>query len=155
MTGHLRALAAIPCLAAATGCAALHLGISSLNHPPELVGEWVDLRHTTPADTSLWVLRADGYDGTAHLLATSHEDAPSRTEKRYGAWYFDGSLADSSKRAICFGKRLGRAGATCLPFSMDTVRDGGVEHRRLTVFGYRGEHTTGARLLIERDASAK
>ena len=66
-----------------------------------LVGEWVDLRHTTPADTALWILRADGYDGSGHLLAAgaSTQGSPRRTERRYGTWFLDGALGASQPHA--------------------------------------------------------
>jgi len=132
-----------------TACAAISLGPSTFSRPPALVAEWIDLKHTSPLDTSLWVLRADGYDGLAHLLAASGSSQARRTETRYGSWYFEGTLSDSANRAICFAKRLGRDGATCLSFSLDTVDDGG-PRRRLLIHGYLGEHGTGERQLIER-----
>ncbi len=142
-----------PALAAlVAGCATMGLGNSLLSRPPELVAEWIDLKHTAPRDTSLWVLRADGYDGLAHLLAAGDGSPARRTEVRYGAWYFEGALSDPSNRAICFAKRLGRDGATCLSFSLDTVDDHG-PRRRLLIHGYRGEHGTGERQLVERRRS--
>jgi hypothetical protein len=127
-------------------CASSHgMRLGAINRPPQLAGEWIDVRHTTPGDTSLWVLRVDGYDGAAHVVGTS------RSERRYGSWYFDGDLRAGSDRAICFAKRLGRDGATCLPFDLDTIMADGASHRRLTVRGYRGQHFTGDRQLIERE----
>jgi hypothetical protein len=135
---------------ASSSCASMHLGSGGMSRPPELVGEWIDLRHATPADTSLWVLRADGYDGTAHLRASPGPDGSSRTETRYGGWYFRGKLADPADREICFSRRVARFGATCLKFDLDTLRDAAGERRRLTIRGYAGQHTTGTRQLIER-----
>ena len=132
-------------IAASSGCAVMHrMNIGVLPRPVALAGEWIDLRHTAPRDTALWVLREDGYDGAAHLAG--HE----RSEERYGSWYLDGDLADSTHRAICFSKRIGRNGATCVSFSLDTVRENGSSRRRLIVHGYRGQHYTGDRVLIER-----
>lgn len=136
-------------LLTANACAAMHrMHIGVLDRPPVLAGEWVDLRHTTPADTALWVLRPDGYDGAAHLIGDA--SGVRRTEERYGSWYLDGDLADSTHRAICFSKRIGRDGATCIRFSLDSISDNGAVRRRLTVHGYRGRHFTGDRQLIER-----
>jgi hypothetical protein len=142
-------------LTAFTGAScALHTGFldPGYHRPPELTAEWIDLKHTTEGDTALWVLRGDGYDGSAHIVATTSgaHDPPKRTDRRYGTWYFDGSMSDSANRAICFARRIGREGATCLAFRLDTVRDDQQGTRRLTIRGYPGEHTVGDRQLIER-----
>lgn len=145
----MRALLAV-LLVGTKGCAAMHrLNLGVLPRPEVLTGEWIDLRHTTPGDTSLWVLRGDGYDGAARLV-TDSSTTERRSETRYGSWYLDGNLADSSGRAICFSKRIGRNGATCLSFSLDTLNDNGIARRRLIVHGYRGQHYTGDRELLER-----
>jgi hypothetical protein len=115
--------------------------------PSQLVGEWIDVRHTSLGDTALWVLRDNGYDGSAHIVART------RSERRYGSWYFTGTLGDTSNRALCFAKRLGRDGPTCLAFAIDTATVGGLERRRLTIRGYQGEHYTGNRILLERPVS--
>jgi hypothetical protein len=128
----------------ASGCAG-HLPIGPhFERPSQLVGEWIDLRHTSVGDTALWVLRENGYDGSAHILATT------RSERRYGSWYFTGTLDDTSHRALCFAKRLGRDGPTCLGFAIDTTTIDGSERRRLTIRGYQGEHYTGDRTLLAR-----
>jgi hypothetical protein len=137
----------------ATGCSGRIPFIAPFQRPAQLVGEWVDVRHTTPTDTALWVLRESGYDGSAHLLVTSDSAGIThvhRTEKRYGSWYFNGNLADTNRRAICFARRVGRDGATCLAFSEDSVQEGASSRRRLTIRGYQGQHTTSDRVLLER-----
>jgi len=152
-----RARLAVPFAAVvltANGCAVMHrLNVGVLPRPTVLAAEWIDLRHTTPGDTMLWVLRDDGYDGAARLVADPAA-GERRSETRYGSWYFDGDLADSTHRAICFSKRIGRNGATCLAFSLDTVSADGAARRRLIVRGYRGQHYTGDRELIERISSS-
>ncbi len=130
----------------ASGCAG-HIPIAHFERPSPLVGEWIDVRHTSLGDTALWVLRDNGYDGSAHIVATT------RSERHYGSWYFTGTLADSSHRALCFSKRLGRDGPTCLAFAIDTPTVDGTERRRLTIRGYQGEHYTGDRTLLERHVS--
>lgn len=135
-----------------SACGPLRL-VPSLNRPAPLAGEWVDLAHTTLADTALWVLRDDGYDGSAHVLVSS--DATGRTrarrvQTRYGSWYLDGELADDTRRAICFARRIGRDGATCVHFSLDTIQTPAGARRRLVVRGYRGGRRTADRELIER-----
>jgi hypothetical protein len=134
------------------GCATLRIG-RPFDRPSILAGEWIDPSQTTATDTALWVLRSDGYDGFAHVLV--EHDAfgnPSvrRTQTRYGSWYFDGNLADSTHRAICFARRIGRDGATCLTFSIDTNATSRGLPRRLLVHGYPGEDRTGTRELIAR-----
>jgi hypothetical protein len=111
--------------------------------PAQLVGEWIDVRHTSPGDTALWVLRGNGYDGSAHIVAAT------RSERRYGTWYFSGTFADTAHRALCFAKRIGRDGPTCLTFAIDTTTVDGGERRRLVIRGYQGEHYTGDRTLLE------
>ena len=137
------------------GCAA-HMPLGShFDRPSQLVGEWIDLRHTTAGDTALWVLRENGYDGSARIVATVRTNGATtaeRIERRYGSWYFTGPFSDPSRRALCFVKRLGRDGPTCLAFIMDTTTLDGSERRRLTIRGYQGEHYTGDRTLIERTA---
>ena len=145
-----------PLLFAAAGCVArVPLG-PHFERPTEIVGEWIDLRHTTTGDTALWVLRENGYDGSAHIVATAGANGTTtaRSEKRYGSWYFTGPLSDSSHRALCFAKRLGRDGPTCLAFVIDTTAVDGLERRRLIIRGYQGEHYTGDRMLLERLSSA-
>ncbi len=139
------------------GCATVHPGIG-LSRPQALAGEWIDLSHTTAADTALWVLRGDGYDGSAHILTShDHSDGVSRQriERRYGSWYLRSSMSDSVGRAICFARRLGRDGATCIPFSLDSVRTPAGMRLRLIVHGYQGEHRTGDRELVERKPGAR
>lgn len=132
---------------AASGCARLHL--NGLPRDAALAGEWIDVRHATADDTSLWVLRADGYDGTAHIIREA-DGSETRRDTRYARWYVAGASSDPANRAICFAKRLGRDGATCLGYSLDTVPSARGPVRRLTVRGYEGQHTTADRVLIER-----
>lgn len=133
------------------GCAGHVPFVPSLPRPPVLVGEWIDVRHTTPGDTALWVLGADGYDGSARLVADSARvGGITRSEHRYGSWYFNGAFTDTSDRAICFARRVGRDGATCMTFTLDTISSAGSSRLRLIVHGYQGEHHTGDRELLER-----
>ncbi len=135
----------------------MHPGMG-LSRPDALTGEWIDRSHTTPADTALWVLRGDGYDGSAHILTARDATGAGsrrRTESRYGSWYLRSSMSDSVGRAICFARRLGRDGATCIPFSLDSVRTPAGMRLRLIVHGYQGEHRTGDRELVERKPGAR
>jgi hypothetical protein len=142
-------LAALAIIGVTTACAITqHMGPTA--RPAELVGEWVDLRHTTPADTTLWVLRGDGYDGTGHIFAArSTGDPPHRTDQKFGTWYLRGEMRDST-RTVCFVKRVGRDGPLCVGFSLDTVAGSDGTRRHLVLRGYRGEHHVGDDELVER-----
>ena len=122
-------------------------------HPDAVAGEWIDLRHTTAADTTVWVLDPSGDDATLRIVV---DPVKGRVEvrKHYGRWWLDGALADSVGRRLCFVHRPGRQGAACIAFAVDTV-DGLVPRTRLTLHGYRGEHHTGDRELLARDALSK
>ncbi|HEY2165456.1 MAG TPA: hypothetical protein VGH04_15770, partial [Gemmatimonadaceae bacterium] len=114
-----RAALRVAALIMASGCAGHMPPIGPhFERPSQLVGEWIDVRHTSLGDTALWVLRDNGYDGSAHIVART------RSERRYGSWYFTGTLGDTSNRALCFAKRLGRDGPTCLAFAIDTATVG-------------------------------
>lgn len=149
-----RVLSGVTRLAAAlaAGACAGHVPFATgLDRPPALAGEWIDLRHTTPGDTALWVLGTNGYDGSARLIADVVQGtAVTRTQRRYGSWYLSGTLADTSGRAICFARRIGRDGATCVAFTLDTIWAAGSLRRHLVVHGYEGQHHTGDRELLER-----
>ena len=119
-------------------------------HPPEVAGEWIDLRHTTATDTAVWVLAPNGDDATVRIVL---DPVKGRVEvrKHYGRWWLDGDLADPVGRRLCFVHRPGRQGGACIAFAVDTVA-GPVPRRRLTLRGYRGEHRTGDRELVAREA---
>jgi hypothetical protein len=147
--------AAVGCLLLLGSCAKYHIFGSGLARPPQIAGEWVDVAKSTPADTSLWVLRGDGYDGIANLLVTfdaSGVPKRSRTQEHYGTWYFEGTLGDTARQSLCFSRRLGRSPTSCIQFLLDTIDGGPGSGRRprLLLRGYNGEHTTGDRWLIAR-----
>jgi hypothetical protein len=143
-------------LAGASACTSLHVPLlAPRSRPTEIAREWVDVRKSTPSDTSLWVLRPDGYDGSAHIRAiadSSGQVRAQRTETRYGGWYMSGTLGDTASQAICFSSRPGRFGSTCNGFSLDTVQSANASVVRLTVRGYAGSHSTTNRVLISRAA---
>jgi hypothetical protein len=135
---------------------ATRLGGEMRNHPPELVGTWVDIAKSTPNDSALWILGASGEDASQHLQRdTSANNTMSSfvvtAPKHYGYWFAQGAIADDASRAICFTNRPGRSAPTCLSFTLDSVREGGETHRRLLVHGYRGEHHTSDRELVARE----
>jgi hypothetical protein len=132
------------------------LGGEMRNHPRELVGTWVDVAKSTPADTALWILAVSGEDASQHLR---RDIAPDGTvspfvltaPRRYGYWFARGTISDSASRAICFTNRPGRSAPTCLSFAYDSVREGRETHRRLLLHAYRGEHRTSDRVLVARE----
>lgn len=69
-------------------------------------------------------------------------------KRSYGVWYTPGQLQESSGQALCFRPHA-RSGPTCYAFRLDTVATSPVR-RRLTVFGYRGNHSIADRVLVER-----
>ena len=162
MRKFLRDRAALHCAVAAflllggSCTSAFPLGGAMRDHPPQLVGTWVDLAKSTPTDTALWILGPAGEDDAQHLVRTTPDtNAAARftsgVRKRYGYWFAQGQITDSASRAICFTNRPGRSAPTCMPFALDTVRDDGAMRRRLIVHGYRGEHTTSDRVLVARE----
>ncbi len=114
-------------------------------------GQWVDLRKSTPTDTSVWVLSASGSD---ELLLVHLDAAGGRHEsrRRYGRWSDSRSTGASNElvTALCFTRRPGRDARSCDPYVLDSVRIDGAMARRLRVRGYAGTHTTGDRVLLER-----
>ncbi|CAN5217468.1 hypothetical protein BH09GEM1_BH09GEM1_14670 [soil metagenome] len=141
-----------------TSCVAGHNPLASWQRPPDISREWVDVEKSTPDDTTLWVLGPDGYDGVAHLQLSSDPDGvahQSRSEKRYGSWYLDGTMGDSSRQAICVSRRIGRFGATCTAFVLDTIMTGSVPTPRLLLHAYRGIHHTRDRLLLARATAVR
>lgn len=149
---------AILSVVALDSCASLRLGpLRAPPRPAAIVGEWIDLSHTTPQDTSLWILRSDGYEGSAHILIRRDAAGSAQvkqTERRDGTWYLEGAMTNAAKRAICWSRRPGRFGSTCLSFVLDTLRGDSGARRRLTIHGFLGERHMGDRELLERRADS-
>ena len=90
-------------------CAAIARVDDVRNHPPLLVGEWVDVAKSTPADSSIWVLDARGNDDLLRVRRDSRGVARvSRT--RYGYWY---ATVDGGGTSLCITRRPGRDPALC------------------------------------------
>lgn len=149
--------------AAIGGCALVALGCAtsigaSGSEASVLVGEWVDVAKTTPRDSMIWVLRADGDDRLLRLRivkSTAGEDSVSRTEGHHARWHLDGALSDTAGRALCFAVRPGRQPASCSAFRLDTVDLSGASHRRIVLLNYVGSHSRLDRVLVERAAGAR
>ena len=140
-------------LVAASGCASWHAFGRGYVRPPQLVGEWIDVAKTSRADTSIWVLRADGYDGNAHIRITTDATGTPKvawSQTRYGTWHFEGILGDTTHEAICFSPRPGRFGTTCVPFTMDSIAEGSTIVPRILLRNYQGQHHTSDRLMVAR-----
>ena len=134
-----------------TACGAGHNHLGSWQRPPDISREWVDVEKSTADDTTLWVLRPDGYDGVAHLQRSSDSAGVAhqyRQQVKYGAWYLDGTLGDSTHQAICFSRRPGRFGASCTAFVLDTIVTVAGPTPRLVLKAYRGLHHTRDRVLL-------
>ena len=140
--------------ASATGCAPLHLGPThGYTRPSQLVGEWVDVANTSPSDSTIWVLRENGYFAHARLHLVSDSNGTSQLqhrETRDASWYFDGSFGNAAHQSICFSKRLGRFGSACYAFTIDTLHEASTTITRLVIHGYDGDNDTTARVLTSR-----
>ena len=135
----------------ATACASSGGLFSVGPKPRELVGVWIDSAKTTAFDTLAWVLASNGDDGTLHVTVMRDPQGTlvaQSEEKRYGFWYLEGDLHDTSGRAFCVKPRA-RDGGTCTRFRMDTLNTRPVR-RRLVMINYHGAHHTADRVLLER-----
>ena len=121
-----------------------------VQRPTLLARDWLDLKKTTAADTSVWRLSSSGDDLTLHVLSnvtTSEGVVAQERVTRHGIWYLQGDLADTTARSLCFNGRPGRAPSSCIAFQVDTMIDGRL---RLRLRNYVGTHETAARTLEER-----
>jgi len=113
-----------------------------------LAGTWKDSATATATDTVAWGLRPDGEDYSIRF----GPGGIVLKEQRYGYWYLQGRLADTTGRALCFKARP-RDGATCYPFALDVVPPtppDTVTRRRIVIAGYKGQQHVRTRVLIER-----
>ena len=139
----------------APACVGLSTVISPDPHAHDLAGVWIDSAKATPSDTVAWRLDRNGADWTLRITVArddSNRVTTEQRETRYGYWYVEGSLADTSGRALCFKTRP-RDGGTCYPFRLDTLAAGTTDsrpRRQLVISGYRGQQHTRTRVLVER-----
>ncbi len=121
----------------------------------ELAAVWVDADKATPTDTVAWRFDPNGADWTLDIRVVRNSTGRATAEqrvKRYGYWYLQGALADTTRRALCFKARP-RDGGTCYPFQLDTFPESapdGIRRRRLVVLGYVGQRHARSRVLLER-----
>ncbi len=132
--------------AGSAGCGPLNTGSPAPDRGLEAVtGQWIDLGHTAPGDTSVWVLAPGGRDD-ALKVSLGRDGVLKGTTTRYGRWF----VRPSPHPELCFTRRPGREAPSCSSFRVDTVVVGGQPRRRLWVGQYRGSHRTGDRELWER-----
>jgi hypothetical protein len=139
-------------LAVALSACATGIG-SAASGAPSLVGEWVDVAHTTVRDSMTWILDADGEE--RHLrrrvgVATDGTESIVTEQHFYAHWHLEGSLGDPIRRALCFDIRRGRFPPTCYEFSLDTVLVAGAKHRRIVLLRFPDTHVSVDRVLLER-----
>jgi hypothetical protein len=126
---------------------------ASLPRPAALAGQWADLAHSTPADTSVWILEPSGRDLVVRIVADSA--GRNAAPQPYGRWYVRGADGDSTRRALCITRRPGRDAPTCTRFALDTVMVYGHAVRRLRLLDYQGAHRRGERVLLERQPAGR
>jgi hypothetical protein len=118
------------------------------NHPPALIGQWVDLAKSSPSDTSVWVLEPNGYDGGIRITRDSLGDgAPHTVTRKYGYWYVRGAAASQE---FCVNQRPGRNAPSCTRFTMETDSSVVPPRRIIRLSAYAGEHHTSERVLVDR-----
>lgn len=117
--------------------------------PTPLARDWLDPKKTTPTDTSVWRLSADGIDRTLHVLVQTDASVAKPPEKlsQHGIWFLRGAINDTLARSLCFKRRPSRSAPSCSSFRLDTLPDGRL---RLLLAEYVGTHETVPRTLIER-----
>ena len=118
------------------------------NHPAALVGQWVDVEKSTPADSSFWVLEPNGDDDGIRILSGALGSIPRQSRSRYGYWYV--RATESSGNELCVSRRPSRDAPTCTRFvaSFDSTET--PPRRTLRLVSYSGAHHVGERLLVER-----
>lgn len=135
-----------------TGCHGLfQLG----PRPSQLVGTWVDSEHTTSTDSVIRTLSAGGTDRSLRIQIKRDSEGRvtfDRDEKRNGAWYVSGDIADTTERGLCVTRRPGRNPATCVPFHLDTLASSAerTPRRRLIVWDYDDKQRARGHVLLER-----
>lgn len=118
------------------------------HHPTALVGEWVDVAKSSPRDSSLWVLKPNGYDGGIHITRDSIGDsAPHTARRKYGYWYVRGHGA---LQEFCVNQRPGRDAPSCTRFTIETDSSVVPPRRIIRLSAYAGEHHTSQRVLVDR-----
>lgn len=145
-----RMLATMPIAAAATACSGSlpWLRGDLANHPPAVIGQWVDVLKSSPADSSFWVLRPDGEDDGVRIIRDAPGAMPRQSRSHYGYWYV--RALGSGGHELCVSRRPSRDAPSCTPFvaGVDSIET--PPRRTLRLASYTGAHHTGERLLIER-----
>ena len=120
-----------------------------VNHPAALVGQWVDVKKTSAADSSIWVLAPNGEDGGMRITHGSNDNGVAHVERRYyGYWYVRGEPGHD--QALCVNRHPGRSPSSCTSFESMVDSTFAPPRRAIRLTAYTGEHHTGQRLLVER-----
>lgn len=119
-----------------------------VNHPAALVGEWIDVAKSAPADSSIWVLSANGNDEVLSITRDSLADARARVSRRhYGYWYVRGS---GGTQEFCVNRRPGRDAPSCTRFTIGVDSSAAPPRSALRLAAYSGAHHTSERVLVAR-----
>jgi hypothetical protein len=150
---HGGSLLALAAALVAAACASIGSTSATNDDARGLAGIWVDSAKATPGDTTAWKLDGSGADWTLKIRVVrdgSGRATTEQTQTRYGYWYLQGALGDTTGRALCFKPRP-RDGGTCYPFRLDTLGGGGaLARRQIVIAGYRGQQHSRTRVLVER-----
>jgi len=119
-----------------------------VNHPLAVVGQWVDVEKSTPADSSFWVLEPNGEDDGVRIFRDTPDATPRQSRSHYGYWYV--RAMHSGGDELCVSKRPSRDAPSCTAV---VARVDSTQHpprRTLRLASYAGAHHVGQRLLVER-----
>lgn len=118
------------------------------NHPAAVVGQWVDVEKSTPADSSFWVLEPNGDDDGVHIVRAAADETPRQSRSHYGYWYV--RARDSGAMELCVSRRPSRDAPSCTAFVAGIDSAEIPPRRTLRLVSYAGAHHVGQRLLVER-----
>lgn len=118
------------------------------NHPPTLVGEWVDVGKSSPTDSSFWILKANGDDESLRITHPAGDGGSvHRSRLHYGYWFVRG--ASSQQAELCVTRRPGRDAPSCTSFTLGVDSTMSPPRRVARLAAYAGAHHLGERLLLE------
>lgn len=143
--------AAAPLVVLATACAGTlpWLRGDLANHPPALVGEWVDIEKSSPLDSSFWILGANGDDeGLRITRLRGDERAIHQSRQHYGYWFVRAPMNQPAE--LCVTKRPSRDAPSCTAFTLGVDSTTRPPRRFARLAAYAGTHHMGERLLVER-----
>lgn len=140
----------------ASACMRLATG----SRPSPLAGQWIDVTRTTPGDTLLWSLSAEGRAlldvdassvsrmGGRQAVDVLVGPAP-RAKAYHGVWYVRTDGPRASVLELCF-MRPGREAEACSRYSLDTLTAGSEPVVQLRLTAPSGDRTRTTRTLVRR-----